>query len=332
MSTTSLSDSSEQQSAHWPDGIDWSVNSEQMAVQADDPTGTETKRGRLESIFKARFRAVRGTLRKTLDSPNDALRLVESNQGSFTSSPSLFSSRRWATGRVVDDFRVQTDPERLGALDVWTASVLDRHVLEPKTQRQVLEGQHYTAEKINGAYTRGLVLGNLQSKQTRLAADPDDIGEVISNDRHQRALRNARLTTYRDLRDVTRKTNTEVGRTAAGMLASSAGAREFTNRVAETVDSTGKHRSILVAHSRMVDAVNEGVLRRGQELGAERVGFDVENPRTDARWTTAASGVCEQCSALEGSTYTITEVLNGNAPRPVRNTHPLCRCLLTLVG
>lgn len=65
-------------------------------------------------------------------------------------------------------------------------------------------------------------------------------------------------------------------------------------------------------------------------LGLAGAGTAISTDNREFSWETAGDRrVCETCSILAGSTYSISDVLTGTAPMPVRSTHPSCRCILT---
>lgn len=78
-----------------------------------------------------------------------------------------------------------------------------------------------------------------------------------------------------------------------------------------------------------------GLAGAGAGAGAisidDRGNISVEGEVTEPEfsWVTAGDQrVCPTCIDLAGSTYSISDVLTGNAPMPVRSTHPSCRCAL----
>lgn len=61
--------------------------------------------------------------------------------------------------------------------------------------------------------------------------------------------------------------------------------------------------------------------------GTVTVRGDVTEP--EFSWATAGDNrVCPTCQGLAGNSYSLSDVLTGNAPMPVRSTHPRCRCVI----
>ena len=135
-------------------------------------------------------------------------------------------------------------------------------------------------------------------------------------------------------------------------LAASALAAAIKERINHS--RAGKNRLRNIAHGEVVRVANGGALDRYESAGASRVGAQVE-VRVEGPTEGGAQGAgpedgepedepkqiwqavndtktCQQCSALDGSVYRISDIRAGRAPMPVRNTHGFCRCLLLPVG
>ena len=285
---------------------------------SEDPTGTKTLRRKQSQHFSSRWATVRGILRKTLEK-NDALRLRDIDHG-----PETMNIPGTLRAGVVDDFGAESNSDRLSRFSEWFRKVLEAHVLEPTSEDQVKEGRHYTSDAIDKAYARGLAIsGPLLTKAGyEVDSSPSDL---ISEDRHQDNLGSLRLQTYSDVERATSETHTQQTRdlsTGLGAVAASElTIRGLTNDLTEQVDTVGQTRTELTTHTRVIDAVNTAALEQYTAAGVSEVGVTVE-------WATAGDfAVCPDCAALGNSTYSLSEVRSGQAPRPP--IHPRCRCLLT---
>ena len=317
-----------------------STDAEDRTSQASqDPTGTQTLRNRFAGDFSSRWRDVRGAIRQTVDR-NDALRLQAGP------SPARGTPVGAYRGQAVDDFGVDSDAARQAEWAAWFPAVLDRYIREPTSPDRVRDGRHYTATELRRAYARGLALANQDAQRVGLTppdgelSDPPD---VISRKPHQEALQSQYLATYEDVERAADETRTAVSRSLRTGLAAGVGVRELANRVNGRGDAVGQTRTVTIALSKTIDTTNEAVLTRADELGASELGVipetvvdDEDAPdevEPEGVWETAQDDrVCEICQSLAGSIYTVEEIQRGDAPRPVRDTHPSCRCRIRIEG
>lgn len=316
-----------------------SASADSGETSSQDPTGTVTLRSReFTPEFNKRWRDTRGVIRETVDQ-NDALRLQGGPQ------PTTGTRAGQYTGRVVQDFGVDDDAGRRTEWAAWFPAVLDRYIRESKSPERVRNGDHYTSTYLRRAYSRGLALANMDARQHDLGTtDGDELPDptdLVTRDDHQGALAGLYLATYDDIQRAVDETRSSVARTLASGLAANWGVREMADELTGRVDAVGQTRTATIANTRVVDTVNEAILTRGEALGVTEVGVAPETvpeddggeDGTDARWATAGdTRVCEECAALSGETYSIQAVRRGDAPRPVRDTHPRCRCRYLLLG
>lgn len=315
--------------------------SDHLHTNAEDPTGTTTTRNELTSHFHGRVNDIAGVIRTTIGE-NDALRLKSTRTHPPTSGPrtSGFS------GDSVPDFGTQTDSERLAAWQAFLPAVLDAHLVEPMPTAQVRAGRHYTAPYIRRGYSRGLALAQQDARQAGLVG-PEDLEDqsptdVITREPHQDALAREFLGTYDDLEMRAADIRTDTVRTLSEELVAGVAAYALANTLTTRVRKRAEHYLSVIATSRVVDSVNEAVLRHGRELGAEGVGValetdggeDVEGSDGEVGWLTSLDNrVCDRCKRLAADgPYRIEDVLRGSAPKPGRDSHPGCRCRYFLIG
>ena len=306
------------------------------AAGSTDPTGTKSLREReFTGAFNGRWRDVRGAFRDTIER-NDAFRLTDRSRP--PGSGATLAELERATG-AVSDFGATEDGARQVRWRAWSTSVLAATVLEPLSTAEIRNGQHYTAEYLNRAYTRGLVLADRDAKQASLdgAADLDGVGDVIGRDRHQDVLAAARTRVYDDVETAVTETRTQAGRRIAEGLAAGVALRTLADSAIDRVEHVGQYRTTATAHYRTVEAVNAAILTRAEEIGATEVGLAPEIPETDGGsdphtefQTAGDSNVCEDCAPLGGETWTLAEIRQGRAIRPP--LHPYCRCRWTIIA
>lgn len=106
---------------------------------------------------------------------------------------------------------------------------------------------------------------------------------------------------FTDLENVTDVMATHMSRSLIDGLVQGKGPREISRDLVENVDDIGITRATAIARTEIVRAHAEGQLEALDQLGVEEVGVQVE-------LSTAGDGkVCEECQALEGTTFTIDE-------------------------
>lgn len=90
---------------------------------------------------------------------------------------------------------------------------------------------------------------------------------------------------------------------------------EIKNEIVEEVKEVSRARAERIARSEIIRASAEGTKQGMREAGIERY-----------IWLSARDNrVCETCRALDGKKFKVDDE---NAPIPVRDSHPNCRCIL----
>ena len=281
-------------------------------MPSEDPTQSKSRRRKWTGKFNSRYESIIGNL-------NDEFR-----GGS--------------------EFRPQNDVEEsLQTADFreWFEHQLEDEVVEPLPQRAVRNGSHYTADYVEEFYNTGLRLADEDIRQA--GADIPDVPpeDVASSDLHQEKLRAEYVEVYQELEDITRETERQATREYRDAVGAGATLAATLATLKDRVRKVGETRTKNLAHSYGTRIVNDAIVERAAELGIEEVGVDVE---TDLETEITLDGeelqewaavldeaTCDQCRALHGNAYKSSDIRNGDAPRPVDDTHAHCRCRYIIV-
>ncbi|NUC71699.1 hypothetical protein HTZ84_05145 [Haloterrigena sp. SYSU A558-1] len=277
-------------------------------MPSEDPTQSTTRRRKWTGRFNKRYEAIVGAL-------NDEFR-----GGS--------------------EFRPQNDVEEsLQTADFreWFEQQLDDEVVEPLPSRAVRNGAHYTADYVDEFYRTGLRLADEDIRQA--GADIPDVSPAVvaSSDIHQKKLRGEYVEVYQELEDIARETGRQATREYRGAVAGSETLAATLSALKDRVRKVGESRTKNLAHSYGTRIVNDAIVERAAELGVEQIGVDVETDITIdgeplEQWQAVLDEVtCDQCRALHGNAYKVSEIRSGDAPRPVDDTHAYCRCRYIIV-
>ncbi|WP_114576702.1 hypothetical protein [Saliphagus sp. LR7] len=279
---------------------------------SEDPTRTTTRRERFEGKFNKRWREFKGEL-------NDLLR----GNSYYRPQNDVSDSQQIA------DFRD------------WVEDAIERIVVEPVRQRDAQEGAHWTAQRVREFYTHGIDVADRELRRVGYDVDADIDGTDVlrddPSDLHQEQLAEEYLTVAQELEDVGRRTEQEITREYREAIGAGLAVGVTLDRLKERVDHSraGKNATRLLAHSYGVEITNDAAIERYYEAGVEQTGTVVEidvheEDGTEADFITAGDlRVCPTCRTYAaGGPYRLKAIRNGNAPKPVRDTHPACRCLI----
>lgn len=262
-------------------------------MPSQDPTATQTRRRRWTSSFNARWRRVRGSIRRTIQA--DRFGLDQRDEAAV-----------------------------LAEFETWLTRQLDDEVLDGTSLRNVRNGLHHTGPEIRDGYEAGL----RRADQALRAADyevPDTTpAQAVNQPVHRNEIERAYVRSYQDLQTTGADTRQAVMRELDELLSGTddPSTDELVDSLNDRIDAVGQTRTSMLTHSYIVEGANRAALRRYQQAGVETVGIDPE-----VKWKTAQDErVCAECAALADDEYLIEDVFNGDAPMPVRSTHPRCRC------
>jgi hypothetical protein len=316
-----------------------------------DPTRSQSKRERWERKFRARWRTVRGRVRTAFEGGGGFQPLNDRPVGQQASE-----FREWLTS-VVDEKVVKPTPARpVRQGDHYTA---------PFAHEMFEHGLRRAAQALSAA---GHDVAD-PAPDVILRRDQPNHGGPGHYDEW---LTNAYVETYQDLRDAAQAAVKAATRTYRQAVREGWAIADTVSAINDRLDKTGRHRTDLVTRAKAVVIINDAALARYEAAGVGSIGVAAESARvpdadvaTDGgrtvdghdhahaeqlaterthpapgeddaarhRWVTAGDArVCPQCSALAGSVYLIDDIRAGDAPMPVRDTHPGCRCYLVPVS
>lgn len=303
------------------------------ALASEDPTQSTGRRKRFKRRFSSRWQTVRGAVRSLI-------------QGDRHYKPSSSSRRMDADSAQIADFRE------------WLETALDEELVEPAAHRGVRRGRHFSAPFVRDLYIHGIRQADKSLKRAGWEFQAPDPEAAVNYDPHKDVLAQQYVETYQDVVDAARAAERDATRAYRDAVHRTASASETISDVNDRLDKVGRYRTDLVAESKSVITINTAALTRYEQVGAEEVGVEIElvpedeDPLSHActhatvealqftdrtqpapgeegfqLWDTAGDlRVCDECASLGGSVYRIEEIRSGDAPMPVRNTHPRCRC------
>lgn len=208
---------------------------------------------------------------------------------------------------ALDPFEFETDDGKYEAFMAWLQSQLDAGVLSLISR----DNNPY----VKRAYEKGIQNGN-----ERLAMAGQfqvfPIEATFNAPIHLHELEYLYLRNYTLLENINGALATDISETLATGLSQGWDYDRMADELVDRVEKVGKHRARLLAHTEVVNTVNNATLRRYEDAGIEQV-------QTQVEFLTAEDDrVCETCRALSGEVYSIEEaydVIPGQ-------THPGCRC------
>lgn len=258
-----------------------------------DPTKTTVVRKRYERDLVRRFRLVKKRIREKIVSQN-AFGMV-TNAGEF-------------------DFPTKTAKHR--AFMSWIERMVAEGVLE-RTEGMPMEsaaGRSWQNVYLRSAYQKGLAGAAQSMRGDGVEVSDRWIDEGFYRPIHADAVGLIYTRAYSDLEGITKAMDTKISHVLAEGMASGWGMDEIADRLDNTVDGIGINRARVLARTETIRAHAEATLNTYDEAGIE--GVEVLSEFT----ITNDNKVCEECEALAGKEYTLTEA------RGVIPVHPNCRC------
>lgn len=303
-------------------------------VSSPDPTRSVTRRRQFVREFRRRWRELRGVIRDKIDR-SDRFGLSDEGLLSPEAAALLAQFRRWVS-RQLEDI-----------------------LIEPLPIADVQSGLHWTAQFVRAAYEHGLNRADTALRQNGYDVPETAAAAAILLDRHQEQLRAEYVRTYHGVVNAGNAVEKDLTQTFDEQQRANANRRKRANALNERVETVGPNtHTDALAHAVIVVTVNRAALVRYRAAGVEKVGAVVEetiadggvsveatgpvtddpeairagapaDPSRGARWRTARDNkVCPQCRALAGKSWLLSAFATGDAPIPVVDTHPRCRCFL----
>ena len=306
------------------------------ALASDDPTNSADQRQQFRGRFQSRWETVEERVRMLI-------------QGDRHYKPGA-SRRMDAPSAQIADFRE------------WLETTLDDVLVESAPHRGIRRGRHWTSPFTKGLYVHGIRQADAALRRVGWDFRAPDPNSAIYYEPHEDRLAQQYVETYQDVVDAARAAERDATRAYRDAVNRTASVSETIDDVTDRLDKVGRYRTDLVAESKAVLTINEAALTRYEQVGAEEVGVEIESVPKDEdplshacthatvealqftdrtqpapgeegfqEWDTAGDlRVCDECASLGGSVYDIKEIRRGNAPMPVRDTHPNCRCFYTI--
>ena len=291
-----------------------SASSEDRILASDDPTASENIRSSGVQQANARWRDARGAVRSALMTPSGDLREFSLAGGS-------------------------PPPVGLAAFRRWVNQSLDEIVLDAPSTRTAERGRHWTAGYVADAYRHGLKRADQALEERGYTLPPRRPESVIRDSDHQGLVSDLQLQLFNDVEKAVTDTAQDAVRAYGSTMTNAAGTaalKPLLDSVQDRYSKVGEYRVPLSIENRVVETVNRAALTRYDSAGVESVGGVIEVPeeqQTDStdRVVFLDAGderVCPTCRMLSGRSFALSDVLNGDAPMPVRDTHIQCRCFV----
>lgn len=291
-----------------------------LATKAD-PTRTTTLREReFRPEITKRYRALKGAVRTTIED-NDALRLTAvSTRG----RPYTTAALNEHTIAARQDFGPGDEFDRQAALTRWLHTALQEGVLDHATQREIRNGDHYSAEYIRRAYRKGLRDAAAQARDAGYDA-PDAGTDAVFAAGTAAALGALYLRAYGSIEGTVTATERYLTRTIDDQFPQASTAA-LADAITADIDDIGIDRGEDTARTEPVHAYAEGQLDQFEAVGVEDVGYD---PEYDIS-TAGDSRVCAECrTKAAAGPYSLAEIRR-NPTDLHPPLHVECRCRLTI--
>lgn len=297
-----------------------------------DPTRSVTRRRRFAQEFRRRWRELRGVIR---DNTEHTDRFGLSDDGELSAEAAVL----------------------LGRFRRWVRRQVDEIVVEPMGMPEVRDGRHWTAQYVRESYEHGLDRADTALRKAEFDAPDQSPAAALLEREHREKLSAEYVRTYQSVEDAGEALVSDLSQTFDELLEGGASRRDTADELNDRVTTIGRNtHSDPLAHGAVVVVINRAALQRYRTAGVEEVGAIVEQPIADgevsvtgpvtddpvaarggapadpsagAFWQTAGDNrVCPQCRALAGRSWPLSAFATGDAPIPVRDTHPRCRCWL----
>ena len=276
-----------------------------------DPTGTTQLRMRYERALVARYRRLKALARKAIliddvfglqPLQDSAPRIYLAMDANMTPAmPKQFAGFTRSQDKAHEFTNWLEQQAAAGVLDIVPGDPV-KHPGD-KSWRSVYIDSAYK-KGMRDSYFEGsdLPRGNQAIKAAFLRpTHADKVGILYSRN-------------LEDLKGINAEMSKQIRSTLAQGLVDGRHPQQLARIVSNRVDKIGITRARVLARTEMVSAYAESTLNSFQEAG-------VKNVRTEAEFSTSKDDrVCPQCSALQGTVYSLEDA------RGVIPLHPNCRC------
>lgn len=243
--------------------------------------------------LERRFRELRGVIRETVVE-NDALKL-----------PARTNIE------AEEDFEFEKNPAKQVAFDNRLQKWIDDGILEPVSEEQRKNGDHYTAYWVNAGYAAGLEFANQQLSEVGMdVASPDEVRDLFRRPIHADELEILYTRNYAALEDITEDVDKSISTILTKAMRKGWNAQDAADKMTAEVEDIQRSRARTMARSEIMHAHNQSAFNRYREYGVEEVRILTHDP-------------CPICRPIGlGDPYPIGEVPKGGPP-----FHPNCVCV-----
>ena len=265
-----------------------------------DPTRTTTLRRAFIAEMNKRFRALRGALRKLIET-DDVFGLKPSTTATINAE--------------VGAWKFLTDDQKLGKFQSWFQTQVDANILSVDAM-----GQPWTAKYVDSAYKKGTMKSFTDAHKVDLLKEADFVEgtrEQFLRSSFAKPERVSKLKmlgtrTFTELKGVTAAMDQQITRALVDGMSKGLHPHEIARNMNKSVEKLTKTRARVIARTEIIHAHSEGQLDAFEDLGVEQVGVEVE-------WQTARDDlVCAECERMEG------EVMSVSDARGLIPLHPNC--------
>jgi len=261
-----------------------------------DPTRTVMIRRRFVSEMQRRFNSLAQAVKKLV---------VTEDAFGLKVNPMMILQADQA-------WRFATDSGKIDAYKKWLQKEVDSKILTVSGT-----GEPWTSPYIESGYKKGVERAYIDvnkrfdfysGSQQEFLRDAFNSPEMMSK------VQLLMTRSFEELKGVTAAMSQQMGRILSDGLIKGEGPAKIARSLTDNIKKLTRTRANVIARTEIIHAHAEGQLDSFQRLNVEEVSAMVE-------WSTAGDDrVCEQCSSMEGETYTIDEA-RGQIP-----LHPNCRC------
>jgi SPP1 gp7 family putative phage head morphogenesis protein len=276
-----------------------------------DPTGTKSIRDKFEADLNARFRRLKGFITRSLVN-NDALGIGKMKV--VTDSAIIKTFRDDALG--AGQFSFVRSNDKVAGFMAWLQERQNEGVLGIQTgvSMQSAANTAWTNTYIESAYSKGIRDAGAKLRASGARVAPSWIESAFTRPIHADRAALAFTRTFTELKGITEAMDQQISRVLANGLAQGKGPMEIAREINGRVDAIGITRARALARTEVVSAHAEATLNSYTEAGVEGVEVEAEFS------TSGDNAVCEECDALSGKTFTISE------SRGIIPVHVNCRC------
>lgn len=277
-----------------------------------DPTGTTTTRVKFEQNLVARFNRLKSLINQSINQ-NDVFALKALRVGDSVSASAVVMDAEALPARA---FTFDRPAEKVQKFMDWLQAAQNGGILEVQSGAGAAGAAQsaWMNTYIDTAYAKGV--RDAANKMRKGGANVSSrwVEQSFFRPVHADRLGLIYTRAYNDLDGITKTMDQQISRILAQGIGEGRSPRELAAQINERVDKIGITRARVLARTEIISAHAEASINAYEEAGLEGLEVDVE-------FSTAGDGsVCEECDALSGRVFTISE------SRGIIPIHPNCRC------